>query len=64
MTRRRLLMDIGPLQESPAFRRFFIGSGLSSVGSQMTNFAVPLQVFTITHSSAAVGAVGLAIAVP
>jgi MFS family permease len=57
-------MDIGPLKESPAFRRFFIGSSLSSVGSQMTNFAVPLQVFTITHSSAAVGAVGLAIAVP
>lgn len=57
-------MDIGPLRESPAFRRFFVGSSLSSVGSQMTNFAVPLQVFTITHSSAAVGAVGLAIAVP
>jgi MFS family permease len=57
-------MDIGPLRESPAFRRFFLGSALSSVGSQMTNFAVPLQVFTLTHSSTAVGAVGLAIAVP
>ena len=57
-------MDVGPLKESPAFRRFFAGSALSSVGSQMTNFAVPLQVFTLTHSSAAVGAVGLAIAVP
>lgn len=64
MTRRRLLMDIGPLKESPAFRRYFVGSALSAIGSQMTNFAVPLQVFTITHSSAAVGAVGLAIAVP
>jgi len=37
---------------------------LSSVGGQMTTFAVALQVFTLSHSSAAVGAVGLAYAVP
>ena len=57
-------MDIRPLRESPAFRRLWLGSALSSVGSQMTSFAVALQVYTLTHSSAAVGAVGLAIAVP
>jgi MFS family permease len=57
-------MDIRPLHESPAFRRLWLGSALSSVGSQMTSFAVALQVYTLTHSSAAVGAVGLAIAVP
>ena len=60
----RLLIDIRPLRESPAFRRLWAGSGLSTIGSQMTSFAVSLQVFTLTHSSVAVGAVGLAIAVP
>lgn len=60
----RLLMDVGPLRESPPFRRLWWGSGLSAIGSQMTTFAVALQVYTLTHSSAAVGAVGLAAAVP
>jgi MFS family permease len=57
-------MDIRPLQESPAFRRLWAGSGLSAIGSQMTTFAVALQVYTLTRSSLAVGAVGLAMAVP
>jgi MFS family permease len=64
MARRRLLADFRPLRESPAFRRLWIGSGLSAIGSQMTVFAVALQVFTLTHSSLAVGAVGLATALP
>jgi Transmembrane secretion effector len=62
--RRRLFVDVRPLRESPDFRRLWIGSGLSGIGGQMTVFAVALQVFTITHSSLAVGAVGLATAVP
>jgi MFS family permease len=61
---RSLLADIRPLRESPPFRRLWIGSGLSAIGSQMTNFAVALQIFRITHSSIAVGAVGLVAAVP
>lgn len=60
----RLLADVTPLRVSPAFRRFWIGSICSGIGSQMTTFAVALQVYLLTHSSAAVGAVGLAIAVP
>lgn len=60
----RVLIDLRPLRESRDFRRLWAGSGLSTVGSQMTSFAVALQVFTLTHSSVAVGAVGLAIAVP
>lgn len=58
--RLRLLMDLRPLRESPAFRRFWLGSGLSAIGAQMTVFAVALQVYTITRSSLAVGGVGLA----
>lgn len=59
-----LLADIRPLRESPAYRRLWIGSALSTVGGQMTTFAVALQVYRITGSSTAVGAVGLALAVP
>jgi MFS family permease len=61
---RRLLVDITPLKESPAFRRLWAGAGLSGIGSQMTNYAVVLQVFLLTHSSLAVGLVGAVIAVP
>ncbi|WP_163573472.1 MFS transporter [Fodinicola feengrottensis] len=59
-----LLVDTRPLRDSAAFRRLWWGSGLSAIGSQMTTFAVALQVFTLTHSSLAVGTVGLAAAVP
>jgi MFS family permease len=61
---RRLLLDVRPLRESPAFRRLFLGSTLSQVGTAMTTYAVALQVFTLTGSSAAVGGVGLSAAVP
>ncbi|GLL03741.1 MFS transporter [Dactylosporangium matsuzakiense] len=60
----RLLIDITPLRNAPAFRRLWIGSALSSFGSQMTSFTVALQVYTLTHSSLAVGGVGIAVAVP
>jgi MFS family permease len=60
----RLLVDVTPLRRSPAFRRLWIGSLLSGIGSQMTVFAVALQTFLLTHSSLAVGAVGLVSAAP
>lgn len=55
----RLLADVTPLRESADFRRLWAGTSLSAVGSQMTVFAVALQVFRLTGSSAAVGGVGL-----
>src|SRR5580693_1546319 len=60
----RVLADIRPLRESAAFRRLWAGSTLSAVGGALTMFAVPLQVYDITHSSLAVGAIGLAQVVP
>jgi hypothetical protein len=45
---------------SADFRRLTVGTLLSSLGAQMTTFAVALQVYTLTGSSAAVGGVGLA----
>ena len=64
MAKREILADIRPLREYPDYRRLWLGTALSTVGSQMTTFAVALQVFRISHSSAAVGAVGLSVAVP
>jgi hypothetical protein len=60
----RLVVDLTPLRQSPAFRRLCIGGGLSSIGGQMTSYAVVLQVFRLTHSSLAVGLIGLLTAVP
>src|ERR687888_347749 len=61
---RRLVVDVRPLRESTAYRRLWAGSLLSSIGSQLTVFAVALQVYLLTHSSVAVGGVGLVSAVP
>ncbi len=60
----RLLADISPLRESPAFRRLWAGITMSSVGGALTSFAVPLQVYDITRSPLAVGAIGVAAMVP
>ena len=62
--RYRLLADIGPLRESAAFRRLWAGTTLSSVGGALTSFAVILQVYDLTRSPLAVGAVGVAQMVP
>ncbi len=64
MTVGRWLADVRPLRESAAFRRLWVGSTLSAVGGALTNFAVPLQVYDLTRSPFAVGAIGLAQVVP
>jgi MFS family permease len=60
----RLLADVTPLRESAAFRRLWAGLTLSAAGSALTMFAVPLQVYDLTRSPVAVGAIGVAQAVP
>ncbi|HEX3779788.1 MAG TPA: MFS transporter [Pseudonocardiaceae bacterium] len=62
--RRRLIADLRPLRQSPAFRRLWIGSGISALGGQLTSFALMLQVFDLTRSTAAVGAIGVVSLVP
>jgi len=59
-----LLTDITPLREIPAFRCLWLGSMLSSTGGAMTTFAMTLQVWEITRSTAAVGGLGVATLVP
>jgi MFS family permease len=62
--RRRLLADLTPLRESAAFRRLWAGTTLSAAGSALTAFAVVLQVWDLTRSPLAVGAIGVAQMVP
>ena len=61
---RRLLTDIGPLRESKDFRRLWFGQSISQLGQQMTAVTVAYQVYILTHSSFAVGLVGLYALVP
>jgi predicted MFS family arabinose efflux permease len=62
--RPRLLVDVGPLRDSPPFRRLWSGYLVTTLGSQLTVVAVPYQVFRLTHSSFDVGLAGLAQFVP
>jgi MFS-type transporter involved in bile tolerance (Atg22 family) len=64
MTKGRLFVDIAPLRESRDFRLIWIAQLTSNFGRQMVIVAVAYQVFLITHSSLAVGLVGLFQAVP
>jgi MFS family permease len=61
---RRLLADLTPLRESAAYRRLWAGTTVSSAGSALTAFALVLQVYQLTRSSFAVGALGLASMLP
>lgn len=59
MRRSHLLLDTSPLRESVPYRYFFWGQLVSLLGTQLTTVALPLQVYVITHSSLAVGLIGL-----
>jgi MFS family permease len=60
----RLFLDISPLRSSPAFRRLWIGSLLSAVGTALTFFALPLQIWDVTGSTLDVGLLAAAELVP
>jgi len=56
--RRRHLVDLAPLKESPAFARLWIGGAVSGIGTMMTQVAVGLQIYAMTESTFMVGLVG------
>lgn len=60
----KILTDISPLRDEPRFRRLWAGNTLSAAGSSLTNFALILQVYDITRSSFAVGAISLTSLIP
>ncbi|WP_257155571.1 MFS transporter [Streptomyces sp. Ru87] len=51
---RRWMMDTTPLRR-PAYRRLWVSTTVTAVGSQLTAVAVPKQIYDITASSAWVG---------
>lgn len=59
LTKGRLLVDISPLRGSQDFRRLWTAQLLSWCGRQVVVVAMPYQVYVLTHSSLAVGALGL-----
>ena len=61
---RRWLADTTPLRENPDYRRWWAGYSISFTGTQLTQFAIPVQVYFLTHSSLAVGLVGLVVITP
>src|SRR3954470_19968510 len=56
---RAVVTDVRPLQVSAPYRRLFFGNTVAQLGQQMTNVAVAIQVYALTHSSFHVGLVGL-----
>jgi ENTS family enterobactin (siderophore) exporter len=59
-TRRRLgglLVDISPLRLDRDYRYIWLGQAISGVGSQVTRIALPYQIFVLTGSTLAVGAI-------
>jgi MFS family permease len=61
---RGLALDLTPLRESRDFRLIYLGTSISSIGSHITFVAVPFQVFALTHSTLAVGLLGVCDLVP
>jgi len=60
----KLLADIAPLKESPDFRRLWLSSAVSAVGSQLTLVAVSLEIYRLTQDSFYVGLLAVFALVP
>ncbi|WP_412543941.1 MFS transporter [Longispora sp. K20-0274] len=61
---RKVFLDLTPLRASPPYRRMWLGSALSGVGTALTTVAIGLQVYDLTGSTFDVGLVGLFFLVP
>jgi MFS family permease len=61
---RSFVVDATALRVSPEFRRLWLGQGLSWVLGEVTYVALPYQVYKLTGSTFAVGAIALVELVP
>ncbi|MEE6261400.1 MFS transporter [Plantactinospora sonchi] len=59
----RLAIDVRPLRV-PAYRRLWVGNGVSMFGFQLTAVAVPVEMYALTDDSLWVGLLGIAGFVP
>jgi MFS family permease len=60
---RRMRVDTRPLRRRD-FRNLWVGQAISTIGGEIGIVAVPYQVYTLTHSTALVGLLGLASLIP
>jgi MFS family permease len=59
-----MFLDLSPLRRHRDFRLVFVGQLVSTFGTFITYVALPVQVFALTRSSAAVGLIGSVQLVP
>src|SRR5579862_8576556 len=61
---RRIFLDTTPLREHREFRLLWFGQVVSGMGNQITRIALPFQVYVLTGSTLAIGALVLAQLIP
>lgn len=61
---RRILVDVSPLRDFPAYRRLWLGQSINVLGTQVTRVALPYQVYVLTHSTLAIAGLTLVQLVP
>jgi MFS family permease len=61
---RGVAIDITPLRDSRELRLLYLGNLITSFGTEITEVAIAYQVFQLTHSTLAVGLLGLCYLVP
>ncbi len=64
MAKRGFGIDLSPLRISTQYRRLYIAGFITALGSQATYVVVPYQLRLLTHSTLAVGSIGLAELLP
>src|SRR4051812_22228469 len=62
--KRRIAVDLGVLRGNRGLRLLIAGELISGLGSQAALVAVPFQIYTLTHSPALVGLLGIAELIP
>src|SRR3954468_597136 len=61
---RRIAVDLSVLRDNRNLRLLILGAVFSSLGAQAALVAIPYQVYTLTHSAALVGLLGIVELVP
>jgi MFS family permease len=61
---RRIAVDLSVLRDSRNLRLLILGEVFSSLGAQAALVAIPYQIYTLTHSAALVGLLGIVELVP
>ena len=61
---RRLIVDVEPLRRDRDFRLLWIGQVVSGLGRQVTTIVLPYQLYVLTGTPLAIGALALVQVVP